>query len=152
MHSCWALFEKFQTVTSSWTSGKSSRAILRKTCFADHTGFCVADSTLVEKLRLQLKEEKNKAFQYENFSCLKTWKVSARDLDKKLRRKNSLGKPKSLTHKYSTLSKHRVQAEPQICSFQSFSNPLQTKWSPPDSCPQSTKPFESTHLIVAELW
>ncbi len=59
---------------------------------------------------------------------------------------------KSLTHKYSTVSKHRVQAEPQICSFQSFSNPLQTKWSPPDSCPQSTKPFESTHLIVAELW
>ena len=55
MHSCWPECEKFQTVTSSWTFGMSSWAILGKTCFPAQTGFCVAGSTFVEKLRLHLK-------------------------------------------------------------------------------------------------
>ena len=59
MHSCWAECEKFQTVTSNCTLPMSSWAILGKTCFPAQTGFWLADSTFVEKLRLHLQIKMN---------------------------------------------------------------------------------------------
>ena len=59
MHSCWAECEKFQTVTSNCTLPMSSWAILGKTCFPAQTGFWLAGSTFVEKLRLHLQIKMN---------------------------------------------------------------------------------------------
>ena len=64
IHSCWTLFEKFHTDTWSWTSRKSWWEMLANTCLAAQTGFWVALSTWVVKLRLHLQQREKSNFHH----------------------------------------------------------------------------------------
>ena len=64
IHSCWTLFEKFHTETWSWTSRKSWWEMLANTCLAAQTGFWVALSTWVVKLRLHLQQREKSNFHH----------------------------------------------------------------------------------------